>query len=541
MSGTGPGPEGPAGGGTGVRVHTGWRRLDRRAPLVAAALMAGAAGGVTLPVLLGLTALPEFLGDLRPRAALLVAGAVLVTAGAAGLEWLRLRRTRYRTGPDTVELHSGILLVNRRSLARERIRAVDLTAHPLLRLLGLVKVRIGTGERAGSGAPTLELNPVSRAEGERLRRELLDRTAEDTGGLSADGPLAALERGWIRYAPLSFVAPTLGGAAVGAVLQVSDWLGLQGEVVHRVGELFRDTTVAVTVAVLVSAALLAGVVGSLGLWTEMWWNHRLEREPGGTLRVRRGLFTVRSISLEERRLRGVELVEPLGVRLAGAARVDAVATGMGQDADAQGDDLEVLLPAAPRGVAGEVVARVLRVPDPPTDAPLTGHPRAARARRLRRALGAVLVPLGVVAVLGLWLTPVLLWIAAAVAAVAVPAAALLGLDAYRALGHGISGEFLVVRSGSVRRSTVALQRAGVIGWVVRQSPFQRRAGLLTLTATTAAGTGGYAVRDADAVEGLTFAAQAVPGLLEPFLEPLPGVPGGPSRAALAAVGADSAG
>lgn len=329
--------------------------------------MAGAAGGVTLPVLLGLTALPEFLGDLRPRAALLVAGAVLVTAGAAGLEWLRLRRTRYRTGPDTVELHSGILLVNRRSLARERIRAVDLTAHPLLRLLGLVKVRIGTGERAGSGAPTLELNPVSRAEGERLRRELLDRTAEDTGGLSADGPLAALERGWIRYAPLSFVAPTLGGAAVGAVLQVSDWLGLQGEVVHRVGELFRDTTVAVTVAVLVSAALLAGVVGSLGLWTEMWWNHRLEREPGGTLRVRRGLFTVRSISLEERRLRGVELVEPLGVRLAGAARVDAVATGMGQDADAQGDDLEVLLPAAPRGVAGEVVARVLRVPDPPTD------------------------------------------------------------------------------------------------------------------------------------------------------------------------------
>ena len=94
---------------------------------------------------------------------------------------------------------------------------------------------------------------------------------------------------------------------------------------------------------------------------------------------------------------------------------------------------------------------------------------------------------------------------------------LLALDAYRSLGHGISGGYLVARSGTVRRATVALQRGGVIGWVVKQSVFQRRAGVLTLTATTAAGAGAYAVLDADASEGLGFAADAVPGLLEPFL------------------------
>ena len=38
-----------------------------------------------------------------------------------------------------------------------------------------------------------------------------------------------------------------------------------------------------------------------------------------------------------------------------------------------------------------------------------------------------------------------------------------------------------------------------------------------MTATTAAGAGAYSVYDAAEGEGLEFAAEAVPGLLEPFL------------------------
>lgn len=273
------------------------------------------------------------------------------------------------------------------------------------------------------------------------------------------------------------------------------------------------------IVTLAAAALVAGVVGAVGLWIEMWWNYRLEREPGGTLRVRRGLFTSRSISIEERRLRGVDLVEPLGVRLFGAARVDAVATGLVKDQQDKHADINVLLPAVPRALADEVAAQVLRESASPTrEAVLTPHPRAARGRRLRWALGAVLLPSALLALLGALLTPVLLWIAAACAAVGVPVAVLLALDAYRALGHGIAGDYLVTRSGTVRRSTVALQRTGVIGWTARRSVFQRRAGLITLMATTAAGAGAYGVHDAAEGEGLTFASEAVPGLLEPFLE-----------------------
>lgn len=492
-----------------------WRKLDRRTLLVTAAVMTSVATGAGVPTAVGLSG---GMGIGRALAWVLPAALLLIAAGT-GADYVRWRRTRYRIGPDRAELHTGLLLVKRRSLGRERIRSVDLTANLLLRILGLVKVRIGTGEHTG-GESTLELDPVTRAEGERLRTELLDRPPSGEGaGAHRDGVLALLDPRWIRYAPLSFVAPLLGGAATGGVMQIGEWFGVQHEVLVWIGDRFQDTPIVVTVVVLVAAALLAGVVGSLGLWVEMWWNYRLEREPGGTLRVRRGLFTSRSVSIEERRLRGVELVEPLGVRLVGAARVDAVATGLTQDDDERHTDLKTLLPPAPRAVADEVAARVLREAVSPTSAAgLVPHPVAARGRRLRWAVGAALVPVLVLLVLGLLVSDVLLPIAAVCAVVLVPVAVLLALDAYRSLGHGLGGGYLVARSGTVRRSTVALQRGGVIGWTVKQSYFQRRAGLVTLTATTAAGDGAYHVYDAAVGEGLGFAAEAVPGLLEPFLE-----------------------
>lgn len=493
-----PGPEGE------------WRRLDRRTLLVTAVVMTGVVVGAGVPTTLGLAGGMPFWQAL----AWVLAGALLLIACGTGGEYVRWRRTRYRIGPERAELHTGLVLVKRRSLARERIRSVDLTAHPLLRILGLVKVRIGTGEQSG-GESTLELDPVTRAEGERLRTELLDRASE-TSGEHGDGTLAVLDRGWIRYAPFSFLAPVLGGSAAGGVLQVSQWFGVEAELFDRLAGLFRDSLVRTIVTLLV-VTWLVGAVGSVGLWGETWWNHRLEREPGGTLRVRRGLLTTRSVSIEERRLRGVELVEPLGVRMAGAARVDAIATGIAHD-DEERTENKTLLPVAPRPVADLVAARVLSESVSPTNAAaLIPHPRAARTRRLRWAVVCALLPSAVLAVLGLLLTDVLLYIAGVCAVVLLPVTVLLALDAYRSLGHGLSGEYLVTRSGTLGRTTAALQRGGVIGWKIKQSSFQRRAGLLTVTATTAAGSGAYHVRDAAQGEGLAVAAEAVPGLLEPFL------------------------
>jgi putative membrane protein len=69
------------------------------------------------------------------------------------------------------------------------------------------------------------------------------------------------------------------------------------------------------------------------------------------------------------------------------------------------------------------------------------------------------------------------------------------------------------------RRTAALQRTGVIGWTMTSSPFQRRAGLITIHATTAANKGAYPIYDIAEAEGLAVADEAIPGLLTPFLEP----------------------
>ncbi|WP_091798608.1 PH domain-containing protein [Prauserella marina] len=470
------------------------------------------AAGVPTGVGLGGGVSPGFaLAVVLPSAAVLILAVVLY-------DELRWRKTSYRVTADRVELHTGILVRKRRSLSRDRIRSVDLTSGPLLRVFGLVNVKIGTGEQTGAGESSLGLYPVPKPEAERLRTELLDRVRAVEHG-RVDGLLAELNPWWIRYAPMSFATPTLGVAAFGAVLQVAEWFGLQAGVISFVFDRLRELPLVVGILVLIAIGLVIGVIGSTALFVEMWWGFRLERERAGTLRVRRGLLTTRSISLEEKRLRGIELVEPLGNRVVGAARIDAVATGLSQQKDNEKTDHKTLLPSAPVAEANRVAAVVLGEGVSPTESVrLAGHPVAARGRRLRWSMATVAVPVLALLVLGLLVAEIFLHLAWISALVLIPVGVLLALDAYRNLGHGITGDYLVARSGTVRRGTVALQRRGVIGWTAKQSVFQRRAGLITLTATTAAGVGGYSVYDVGQAEGLAFAETAVPDLFGPFLD-----------------------
>jgi putative membrane protein len=92
-------------------------------------------------------------------------------------------------------------------------------------------------------------------------------------------------------------------------------------------------------------------------------------------------------------------------------------------------------------------------------------------------------------------------------------------DRYRRLGHALTPDYLVLQRNSFRGRRDALQRAGIIGFNTRQTIFQRRAGLVTLTATTAAGKQGYHAVDIPEPVAVALADEAVPGLLTPFLKP----------------------
>jgi putative membrane protein len=508
-----------------------WRRLDKR--MLAVTPLSGAVRLLPVAVVLLLTGQGDAVGRLWVPLGIALA---LVLGGL-----VRWRTTRYRLTADRVELHTGWLRRQRRSVPRDRIRTVDLTAKLVHRVFGLSVVHVSAASGSSAESGGLALDAVSKAEADRLRHELLDRSAvatppageEPSAGEAVPRPasappampaerqrgrvdeLARLRWSWLRFAPLTFSSIAGVGAVFAAGYNLFDDLGVDPRDVPAVDEAAHRLTAApiwVGVGVVGALLLVVAVVGALLLFAERWYAYRLTREfttDGSALRVRRGLLTRRSLSVSEQRLRGAEIVEPLLLRAGRGAQARALATGLSRDA--QGGALQ---PPAPRAEAHRVAAAALREhPGQATLAPLLRHPRAALQRRLTRAV----LPAAVVVVIAFaagaavpipWLGPASL--------VLLPAALLLALDRYRNLGHQLTARYLVTRQGSVRRRTVALQRTGVIGWTFRQSVFQRRAGLVEVEAVTAAGAGGYPVLDVAAPDGVLLADATTPDLLSRF-------------------------
>jgi putative membrane protein len=74
----------------------------------------------------------------------------------------------------------------------------------------------------------------------------------------------------------------------------------------------------------------------------------------------------------------------------------------------------------------------------------------------------------------------------------------------------VADGWLVARVGSLERRRDCIDAAGIIGWTVRQTFFQRRAGVATLIAATAAGVKHYQVIDVPADLAWSIAATASP-------------------------------
>ncbi|WP_331452532.1 PH domain-containing protein [Streptomyces sp. SS162] len=495
-----------------------WRRPAARTLLVHCGWLAPPLGSLALAVLATGGRIPP--GALITLAALAVSFAVVTAAGL-----IRWSRTRYRLTTDAFALRSGVFSRRQRTVPLPRVRNVDLTATPLHRLLGLTVVRAGTTATDGE-LGEITLNAVTVREAHRLKTALLARAGARAA--SDDVVLGRLDWRWLRYAPLTFWVFGGVGVAAGTAYRILDGIGVDlwrvALVQDAVAEL-GDRALWLTVPAAVVAVTALGSLGALAVYAENWWGYRAAWTGPGTLTVRRGLLTTRSITIERSRLHGVLLREPLLLRAAGGASVTAVAGGLGDEEESHARG--ALLPPAPRPEALRVLAGALRAPSDLLDSvPLVPHPRAALRRRAMRGLWFAVLPatLALLA-LGASLTPALLHAAWIHALVATAATALLARDAHRSLGHALHGSHLLVRAGTFSRDTLALERSGIIAWTFSTSPFGRRHGLVTLTAAVAAGEHGYHVRDVAGGDAVALAMAARPGIVEDFLEP----PGRPER------------
>ncbi|MEV5833821.1 PH domain-containing protein [Nocardia sp. NPDC052112] len=460
---------------------------------------------------------------------------LIALAAIVGFALTRWFTTTYRVGPTHVELRTGLIRRKKLSVPRSRIRSVDIEADLLHRVLGLAVLAIGTGQHADSGEK-FKLDALDADVVPGLRAALLAHTALDAAPESAAGQQIPIETplrkdlpvsgnareighwraSWVRYAPLSLTGFAIIAPIVGLAFQYGF-----GEIVFS-SDTVRNIEDGSAVLIAVAIALLIGaivVIVSLAACTRYLTTYFGLRvlDNDRTLHLRHGLFTTRQITLDLARFRGATVNEPLLLRLAGAAELEAIMTGQ--------SPRQKILPQAPRSAIESTLAELLapRGARPAgaataSTAPLIAHGPAARRRRYTRALSPILIPAAAMLISSLagvdfspwwWLLPAL---TAAIAAA-------LAADRYRGLGHAVlpatesSPAWLITRSGSLDRDRDCLEAPGIIGWTVRQSFWQRRSGIATVVAATAAGKKRYLVVDIPLEQAWDLIESATPGRL----------------------------
>src|SRR5699024_5587111 len=308
--------------------------------------------------------------------------------------------------------------------------------------------------------------------------------------------LVRLDPAWVRYAPASLMTPVFGIVGIALVFQVASWFNAVPAMLDWVWDRIGSLPWPVIGLGVLVLAMVIGTISSVVVFVESWWGLSLDRHSDRSLELRRGLLVGRHTSFDGTRIRGITLHEPPGFRWLGAARLDVVATGVGTGSEQNGQQRQspALVPASPREVPAGVAAEVVGAPVPDR---LGAHPPAARRRRGVRAL-ATTVTLTVVALVPGLIWPWLWWVPLLVLLVSGGLSAWIAVDNYRGLGHRIDGPVVTLRKGSVLRRTDVLIADGILGWNLRRTPFQRRAGLVTMIATSAGGTGAFRLPDVDA-------------------------------------------
>jgi putative membrane protein len=352
-----------------------WRRLSPRMLLVHPLREAAR----VLPPL----AVVVFLGRNSPQLWGLLGLAAAVSVGPA--RWLT---TTYRLTNDQIQLRRGLVRRELLAVPRDRVRSVDAVSGPHQRILGLQRLVLGTG-RSGRHGDGLVLDSLDMVVAERLRDELLRRAPGGpplhrarqlpvpAGALADDGEISVFRPGWIRFG-----AVTLTGLAGVGVLLMSFTTFLNEEKLgpdrvpglSALGRRLGELPAGLAAAVVVALALLTVSMLSAASYALSFWNFRLARSGDGTLRISHGVTTACSVTLEERRIGGVEISATLPLRLLGGARCTAVTTGLraGHNAEHSG---ALLLPAAPLAEARRVAAAVSGARPRPLLA-LPCHPRA---------------------------------------------------------------------------------------------------------------------------------------------------------------------
>ena len=396
----------------------------------------------------------------------------------------------YQVEGGELTTRQGLFERRERRIPLIRVQDLRLEQGLVHRFLGVVDLQVETASGQGAEA---SLSVLSRVDAERLRQAVFGQVAELTrrgaGGSSpAEVPTEVIRKLGTR--DLVLAGLTSNQAASALVIVFASWQFfddlLPKATYERLVEAFTSrleqwvnqgdhanwVAIGAIAVALIAVGLAVSVAGSLVLFH----NFTLSRR-GEDLHRSYGLLTRRSSSLPRRRIQLLHIQETWLRRLLRLTtlRVDTAGSAPGQEQGREGRD--VLLPVLPR----REVASLLPILFPDLDAAAPPWQDVSRCAIRRGTMKGAIVLLALTAInwgiqRHLWaLWPMLL----------LPAIYLINLLNFRHLGYALSDRFFWTRRGWLSRDThlVPVRNAQTI--VLRQTPFDRRFGVVTLFVDTA--------------------------------------------------------
>lgn len=482
-----------------------------------------------------------FAGDLSALAKLALA-TVVILAACLLLSFAVWRARTWELTAEGIRLCWGLGWgpFSRRSLTipYEHIHTVSMNSSLLDRVFGLIALDLDTGAAASEGDAS-KISGLRAGEADVLRAELFRRKRAAAGQVkegekdvapadaapTAERPLATFSLAGRKLVLAAASQMTAGGQALAlvvllgnAVTALSEWglLDLSGRGSELVAG-FGATLVPMVLGFLV-VALLLGAAVSFVVNLVRYAGYRVERYADRVV-VEHGLLSRSSRALAAGRVQYVAVRQGILRQLIGYAEVTAQVVAAPGEKDGEPSGSVLLHPFIRMGEVDAFLAEVL-----PDYSGVLGHVElgklgpVARRRAVVRAViwwpFATAIFLGAQWLFGLsgllesagWLLEPLIVAAAVLSAVLLVGLVVDALRAWGAARYGHTARELVLVTGGLTRLTVIAPRVRLQRMEVRANPFQRRAGVATLSARTAAG-------DADGLELRDLPEEAADELL----------------------------
>ncbi len=407
---------------------------------------------------------------------------VILVLGIGVLNWLRFS---YRLEEGELRMEYGLLVRKKRYIPFDRIQSLDFSEGILHRPFGLVKVKVETAGPSGAADAEAVLTAISKEEANRIQ----DIIAQAKGKLVEDALDTEVERleeraeekviYQISSKELLVLATTSGGvgvvlsAMVAFLSQLDDLIPYESAY-REVERVVSNGIIIVSVLVFIGF-LLAWVVALIGTMVKFaqFTVKKTERE----IIISRGLLEKRQITIPLNRIQAVRISENILRQPFGLCSVYLISAG-GSVRNTEGSKM-LLLPAVKKAQVAHILQEHL--PILATTQPFNKPPKRSLPRYLiRGALMVIPLVIAAIAIFKLWgLLSIMLFLFSSGWSFVI----------YKDAGWSIEGQQLNIQYRGFIKHTLFMKKNNVQSVSYKESFFQRRKNLATMTSLIKSGMG----------------------------------------------------